>query len=103
MQTAAAPLASRADLMRRLQVGATLTMTGHDWFPESFLLGQARKVVKTCTTHVYLHTERPDGETVESRLDLPRAEDIDFTGPDTFRVRLDDSGLAWMSYQLGSA
>jgi hypothetical protein len=98
---AAKPLASRADLVRRLHAdGAILTMTSHDWYPSSFLLGQPRKVVETRSAAVGLATVRPDGTESVSWLNIPAASDVQFTGPDTFRVRLDPSGLAWMGYQM---
>lgn len=93
------PVTNRADLFRALTPGAVLTMTAHDWYPNSWMIGVPRVVTIQQTARIALQTTRTDGETVESWMSIPKASDVRIDGPDTFSVRLspDDE---WMTYRI---
>lgn len=93
-------ITTRADLFRALTPGTVVTMTAHDWYPNAWMIGVPRVVTIQQTEAIALETTRPDGETVESWMRIPKASNVRIDGPDTFSVRLspDDE---WMTYRIG--
>lgn len=93
-------LATRADLFRTLTPGTILTMTAHDWYPNTWMIGVPRVVTIQQTKRIALQTTRPDGETVDSWMTIPKASDVRIDAPDTFSVRLSPED-EWMTYRIG--
>ena len=93
-------LATRADLFRTLTPGTVLTMTAHDWYPNTWMIGVPRVVTIQQTKRIALQTTRPDGETVDSWMTIPKASDVRINGDATLSGRLspDDEG---MTYRIG--
>lgn len=92
-------ITTRADLFRTLTPGTTLTMTAHDWYPDSWMIGVPRVVTVKQTKRIALQTTRPDGETVDSWMTIPSASDVRIDAPDTFSVRLSPED-EWMTYRI---
>lgn len=92
-------LATRADLFRTLTPGTVLTMTAHDWYPDTWMIGVPRVVTIQQTKRIALQTTRPDGETVDSWMTIPKASDVRFNGDATFSVRLSPED-EWMTYRI---
>lgn len=93
-------LATRADLFRTLTPGTILTMTAHDWYPNTWMIGVPRVVTIQQTKRIALQTTRPDGETVDSWMTIPKASDVRINGDATFSVRLSPED-EWMTYRIG--
>lgn len=94
-------ITTRAALLRALTPGTVLTMTAHDWYPNSWMIGVPRVVTIQQTERIALQTTRPDGETVESWMGIPKASDVRIDGPNTFSVRLSPED-EWMAYRIGN-
>lgn len=92
---------TRAELLRTLQPGTVVTMLAHDWYPHGWLIGTPRVVIKSRTRDVQLRGTKPDGTISESWVTIAAASDFRDNGDDTFSVRLDPDGAAWMTYRIG--
>ena len=92
----------REQLFRALKPGTVLTMVSNDWYPDSWMLGVPRVVTIQQTGRVGLKMTRPDGDTVDSWLTIPRAAYVRIDGPDTFSVRLSPDKDEWETYRVGT-
>jgi len=77
-------LGTLADLKRIMQVGVTVTMLKHDWYPYGPLIGMPRKITKI----------QGNGGKFEggSWFYYPAARQLKFEGGLKFSVPLDDDG-----------
>lgn len=82
-----------ADVKRHLEVGATVTMVRHDWYPNNKLMNLPRKVVKKQTNGVQFEGG--------SWLMFPPASDV-VGGEDEFTVALSIEKAQFMTYKIGS-
>lgn len=92
-------ITTHAALLRAMTPGTVLTMTAHDWYPNSWMIGVPRPITIQQTKKVALRTVRPDGEVVDSWMAMPKASDVRFDGDNTFSVRLSDDD-EWMTYRI---
>ena len=84
-----------ADIKRALQVGATVTMLAHDWFPTGKLINVPRKVVKTQSNAVQFEGG--------SWLYWSKAGDYTCLSENCFKVRLNPDSTdkpAFMVYEV---
>lgn len=83
-----------ADIKRALEVGATVTMVRHDWYPQGKLMGVPRKVIKKQSNGVQFEGG--------SWLHWPPASDIAVC-EEGFAIVLNIEQGAFMEYVISEA
>ncbi len=81
-----------ADVKRALQVGVTVTMVRHDWYPNNKLMGVPRKVILKQANAVQFEGG--------SWLHFPKASEV-VAEDDVFAVMLSAEEGQVMSYRIG--
>jgi hypothetical protein len=81
-----------ADIKRRLNVGVSLTMVRHDWYPTNKLMNNPRKIITRQVNAI----EFENG----SWLHFPKANEVRIVSDNAFEVKLNPDEDVWMGYQF---